>query len=161
MNKTIKVRVMAVDRPHHEKGMIFPRKVVEKALEKVQIAIRNRRFFVGSKSESWAMNSSIDLLDVIGIVTDMKIEGEYVVAKIQFLDTPAYKKFSSALKRFPHLNMNDMFTSVGVGSVKKSNVNGEPSTVKDDYEFIGLTASSLRTDYGGLEGRFSDDEICV
>lgn len=146
--KPLVVRVMVVDKPRHKGLRIYNREIIEKALEEVSSFIKAKRVFVTLK---WS-NSIAKLTDVIGITTKMELRNDdYVYATIQFLNTPAFRVFQECISRMSWLNIDDMFTTVALGNIQESYADGEPDSIMDDYEFIGISVSGLIKDFGGIE----------
>jgi uncharacterized protein (DUF1015 family) len=150
MNKSNKFTVLVIDRPLVEGGRIHSKEVVENAILNAQDSINKNRFFVTGRSDSISNRGCIELNDIIGIVTKLEIDSDLVNATIKFLDTPAYKTFSETLKYLPNINIQTLFTMIGLGKVQESYSKDEPDTICDGYEMLGISVSPIRSDFGGL-----------
>lgn len=69
-------------------GRVYPRKVIEEALEEVKHDLSARRL-VGEMGV--VQDSKIHLDNVSHLVTDLRIEDDILVADIEFLDSPKGK----------------------------------------------------------------------
>ena len=80
----MKVEVLEVDKPNHNQRL-YPQQVLQKALEKyIKEQVEERRAFVCKKQPE---DTTVNLMDVIGLVTDIRVQDDKVVAEIEKLNT--------------------------------------------------------------------------
>jgi len=124
----MKVPVLTIDKPN-KNGRIYPRHVVEKELAKYhKNFIAERRAIVSRKIPETAM---FNLMDAMGIVTDMTIEGDTVFAEVSFFASDFTRTVAEKLIREGTYHLR----TSGMGTLTKQ----EDGTylVNDDWELIG------------------------
>ncbi len=136
MKKFVVARLLKVGDAEAEE-YLFPPNVVQKAVDEVYEQVRKGLFFVYIREVD--KKNVCSLLEVIGVVKSLTIQGGYLWADIEFVETDAYKSFEkviTALGLEDHLP--DLFVSVGMGSTNDEDV------VKDDYELMGACVRRVR-----------------
>jgi hypothetical protein len=122
----MKVPLLTLDTPNHN-NRIYPRAVWEKAVAEYKAKyIDNQRAVVTSKPPE---GETISINDVVGVVKEIKTEGNTVTAEVIFLNIPDEFAMQQAL--------NDGVLSIrtaGIGEIKKQ----EDGTylVGEDYKII-------------------------
>ena len=115
----MKYPILTVDRMNHN-NQVYPRSVIEAALVKAQEKVKSRCFLVCSGTPP-------TLLNTVGVVNNLYLEGDVLMAEVEFLAGTSRVglliESGYSFKMFPS----------GSGSV------AEDGTVQPDYELESLT----------------------
>ena len=129
----MKIPLLTLDKPNAN-GRIYPKEVIEKALQKYrdEYVIKTRAFVTKKPPES----PTVNLLDTVGVIKEIIVVDNTVMADVEFLNVPEAKIFETALYSGKlHLR------TAGIGSIHKQD-NGT-YTVGEDYQ---LTSCFLTDD---------------
>lgn len=121
----MKANVFSIDTPN-KNNRIYPRYVLENAINKFKLQIVEKRAFITSKIPEAVV---VPLNDVIGLVTDLTIEGKYVIIDFEWLPELATQ---SMIMGF---NMGELsIRPQGAGSMRRNN--DGINIIQDDYSII-------------------------
>jgi len=130
MKQNINVRILESE--NKERNRIYPKKVLENAIYNTQSLITENKFFVYIKCPDVEFSS---LIDIIGIVKKLTLKDDGIYADIQFLNTPSYQTFEKCIDNIPNINLNNSFSSLGLGTTKKKK---GIDIVQSDFELTGV-----------------------
>jgi len=116
-----------VDTPT-ENGRIYPRKVMEREIERVMPEVKNRMFF-GELDHP--QDGKTALSRVSHIVTDLRLEGNEIVGELEVLNTERGLNLQAILEAGGKVGVSVR----GLGSVIKE---GQHELVQDDYQLLGF-----------------------
>jgi len=123
----MKVPLLTLDKPN-KNGRIYPREVWEKAVAKYkeEFIDMNRSIVTNKIPESAAVN----LEDTVGIVTEIKTEGDTAFANVEFFPKMTGAQMAETGLKSGYLSLR----THGIGSIKKQ----EDGTyvIGEDYELI-------------------------
>ena len=123
----MKIPIVTLDKPN-KNNRIYPRAVMEKALEKYKKEfIDEKRAFVQKKIPETTM---VNLLDCIGIVKEVIIEGNEVLMDVEFFPNVPEGLMTEVAITGGHLHLR----THGMGSMHLQH--DGTYIVGDDYEFI-------------------------
>jgi len=116
-----------VDTPT-ENGRIYPRRVIEREIERVMPEVRNRMFF-GELDHP--QDGKTALSRVSHIITDLKLEGNEIIGELEVLNTERGLNLQAILEAGGKVGVSIR----GLGSVIKE---GQFEVVQDDYQLLGF-----------------------
>lgn len=142
----MKVEVCKADVPTHTRR-IYPRWLLEREADRMQETIKARGWFgtLGPPDDS-----IIRLKDSSHLVTDLRMEGDNLVAEVEILNTPAGRVLKQLLE-VPGLKMNFRLSGVGNGVVNEDGV----LVVGESYKLIQIFAG----DMNNCEDRLNSKEF--
>ena len=122
--------LLTLNKPNSN-SRIYSTEVIETAIEKSRILLERKRLFVSAKMNS--ESSGLNIENVVGIVKDLKIEGNNLIGEIDFLPELLEKHFPSHLPSFEDQFNKTLFVRPsGMGTVK----NGIISDYIINYFFL-------------------------
>ena len=128
----MKIPIVTLNKPN-KNNRIYPRAVMEKALEKYKKDfIDEKRAFVQKRQPH---NSMVNLLDCVGIVKEVIIEGDEVLMDVEFFPNVPEGLMTETAIKSGHLHLR----THGMGSMHL-----QPDgtyIVGDDYELISCFAT--------------------
>jgi len=116
--------LLTLNSPNHN-DRIYPSEVIEKAIEKSRKDMEERRLFVTSHLS--LERSEVNLEDAVGMITDIKIEGDNLIGEAEFSPVLLSKHFPIHLPSFEsQFNKTLFLRPSGMGTVKDG-------LIGDDY----------------------------
>lgn len=130
--KVYTVQVARADLPNGNRR-IYPRKVLEESVRVFQANYKRNRGFMGQMG--MPSDSIIHFKDVSHVVTDMRMDGDYLIADVEVVDTPCGQILDKLLDESREIVA---FRTAGVGN---GEVNGDGFyVVGDSYKMISINA---------------------
>jgi hypothetical protein len=114
----------------NKNGRIYPKEVMEKAINDNEQLIKNKGFMVSVYDEHSDPSNTINLTKVAAFVNDCKIENDMVVADIELLNTP--------MGNYIKENIDKPWSVRPVGFGKLTQ-NEQGQHVVSDYELLYFT----------------------
>ena len=120
----MKIQILTLDKPNAN-NRIYPFEVFSKALQKARKDLLNENRFLILKKQP--ESSTVSLLDAVGVITDIQIEGDDVFAEVSFF--PNVRGLRETIEQ------KKMFLrTAGIGTlINQADGNYR---VSDDYELI-------------------------
>jgi hypothetical protein len=134
----MKTEILTIDKPN-KNNRIYTREVVEKMLKTFKPQADSKRLMV-SFNESLTLN--LDITKAAGIVNDIKIEGDKLVADIELLHTPAGLKMQESILVMEQAGLAYKVTTVGSGKLVK-NENGNEVVTDYEPEYLNFYIDSI------------------
>jgi len=102
-NPDLVVNIMEVcnDNKPNANGMVYPKEVVEKAIEDLQKRIKEKTVLVFDNIDGESGRN--DLMRAGAVVTDVEVKDGKVNAKIKIINTDSGRRLSNCLKHHPQL----------------------------------------------------------
>lgn len=127
----MRVDILTADTPN-KNNRVYPRHVIENAINQALPRVREKRFLV--TTQIIPDMDDIPLAEIGGLVTELVLEGNSLMAEIEFLDNPNGAKLEEGIKS----GIISIRTS-GVGTLQENEAGIQ--VVQPDYELVCISAT--------------------
>jgi hypothetical protein len=119
----MKKEILTLNVPN-KNGRIYSKAVIEESLSKISPLMEKKRFLVIHQNDTIPVDSGVDLTKTVGIVNEIEIVDNKVIADIELLNVPAASQMKDIFENL-HARIS------GVGKLHK---NSDGNFVVSEYE---------------------------